>query len=116
MKKKILRPSITLLLILFFIYASLVGIRLTLNGLGAYTLGEVKSAYIIKSVELKIYGDTRVSYLLPYLSDMEASGLKRVSELNRGSILMLFRKNWLNCWWGWAIKLKQVKFLTFSAR
>ena len=94
LKKKILRPSITLLLILFFIYASLVGIRLTLNGLGAYTLGEVKSAHIIKNVELKIYGDTRVSYLLPYLSDMEASGLKRVSELNRGSILMLFRKNW----------------------
>jgi hypothetical protein len=76
-------------------YASSTGTILALNGLGAYGREEVELLRGISfSPGVKLYGDTRAAYLLPYTSNITASGLKPLRMLDEGSIMLLFRPNW----------------------
>lgn len=93
-KTKVLQSLIVLSLIGFLIYASWTGARPALNGLGAYEKGEVESARALTFIgNLNVYGDSRLSFLLPYVSGLEISGLKPIGELNHGSLFLLAGKN-----------------------
>jgi len=81
--------------LIFMAYASSTGTILALNGLGAYGREEVELLRGISfSPGIKLYGDTRAAYLLPYTSNITASGLKPLRMLDEGSIMLLFRPNW----------------------
>lgn len=94
-KKGVLQKAVAFCLVGFLIQASWTGLQLSLNGLSAYTKGEVESARGLAAVvNLNVYGDTRLAYLLPYLSDLNVSGFGPIGKLGDGFLFVLFRKNW----------------------
>ncbi len=85
------------ILLIFTIATSIAGTRLALGGLSAYTHSEVE---ILKDLPfqsgLKILGDTRISYLLSYTSNIQLSGIKPLEDLGPGSLLILSQSNLRN--------------------
>lgn len=82
--------------ILFMAYASSFGTILALNGLGAYSRGELEAALRLPQPipGMKVYGDTHTSYLLQYASNHPIIGLRPLSSLESGSLIILLRPNW----------------------
>jgi len=92
-ERRLIGKALASALILYTIYVSTFGTILALNGLGAYHAGEVQSAFTLgRFIEgMRIYGDTRVGYLLPYASNVSVQGLK---PSRGGGPLILFKPNW----------------------
>ena len=83
-------------ILLFLVYASTTGTTLALNGLGAYSRGEVEAMRSFPSISpgIRVYGDTRVSYLFPYASGLTISGLKPLRDMEHSSLIILLKPNW----------------------
>jgi len=91
---KVLNKLVSASLVFFLIYASSRGNVLALKGLSAYDKGEVESAITLGGLNrLNVIGDTRVSYLLTYLSGQSVSGLNPMGVLSSGYLLVLTKKN-----------------------
>ena len=82
--------------ILFIAYASSYGTILALNGLGAYSRGELEAALRFPQPipGMRVYGDLHTSYLFYYASNYSIIGLSPLSNLESGSLIILLRPNW----------------------
>ncbi len=82
--------------VVFVIYASSTGTTLTLNGLGAYSRGELDASRSLPQIspQVRAYGDTRVSYLFPYAANLTISTLKPLNDLKPSALIILLKPNW----------------------
>lgn len=94
MRKGIIGKILMFLTILFIISISWYGTSIALNGLGAYYRGEIITASDLARISsnLKVLGDTRAHYLMPYITGVNVSGLSS-NKLSSNEILLLFKIN-----------------------
>ena len=94
MRKGVIGKILIFLVILFIIFISWYGTGMALNGLGAYYRGEIITASDLPRISsnLKVLGDTRVHYLMPYIAGVDISSLS-FNRLSSNEILLLFKIN-----------------------
>jgi hypothetical protein len=95
--RKVAGKAIVGVLLLVIVCASVPGTMLALNGLGAYRIEEVQAATALTPVlkGVNVYGDTRVSYLLPYTSNITVKGLMPTGNRTSSKLaILLFKPNW----------------------
>jgi hypothetical protein len=78
------------------ILASLTGTYMALNGLGAYSRGELEAARDLPSIstQVTVYGDTHASYLFSYICGLTISQVKPLKNLGSNALIILFKPNW----------------------
>jgi len=93
-QKGALGKVLVTILLIFTIYASWHGTELALNGLGAYHQGELWAASNLPqlSSEMKVFGDTKASYLMPYAAGINPLGLP-LQETSASKLFLLFKPN-----------------------